>query len=303
MTQSLQLNWLHLAKQYENVTVTGTIPTTLPTSAMPTPQYFEVCVAYSREQFFCNQAQHATFTIQSIAKVIVLFYILDNYGSNRFFTKIDLASTTIAYNETAAELFTKNNKICNPFINAGALTLVSMIKGTTVEQKVARIKQFIWQKFGITTQVDETILAYERQHSQTNEIICHTLQALHFLEDDATTTLATYLQLCALQMTTRDLAKISYILQEMREENNANLAIIEQALIACGLYGASPLTIKQQPIAAKSGVSGGIIAYSALPDLVNFDKIGVGIYSPLLNTAGNSAKGYQFLQQFFSNDY
>lgn len=300
MKQALQLDWLALAKQYETTTIAGMIPQTLPASVVQNPQCFEVCVAYSREHIVCNQVQPATFTIQSIAKFIVLFYILDTYGSNRFFKKVDLAPTTIAYNETAASLFIVNQKIVNPFINAGALTLVSMIEGQTVSQKVQQLQQFIQQTFAITTTVDSDIYAYERTHSQTNEAICHTLHSLHFLEDSVATTLDTYLQLCALRMTAQDLAKMSYIFQEMRTEA---AQLTEQALLACGLYCASPLTIKQQPIAAKSGVAGGIIAYSALPDSGNFDKIGLGIYSPLLNEEGNSAKGYQFLQHFFSQHY
>lgn len=292
----LASNWLTLAKHYEKLTVAGSIPTTLPASAITDAQYFEVCVAYSPEHIICSQAQPAVFTIQSISKLLVLYYILDNYGS---LDTVAMHPTTIAYNETDPALFMADQKIVNPFINAGALTLVSMIEGVTMQHKVERVMAFIAQKFGITTQVDEAIYAYERTHSQTNEAICHTLAALGFLQADVATTLASYLRLCALQMTTCDLAKISYLLQQQRTTDK-NIALIEQALLACGLYGASPLTVNEQPIAAKSGVSGSIIAYSALPEAHSLAKIGVGIYSPLLNNEGNSAKGYQFLQQLFA---
>lgn len=307
MKQALSLNtefdWLKLAEQYNKQIVKGIIPDTLSQVNSRNPQYFEVSIAFSKDDIISNQITQVPFTIQSISKFIVLLYILEQSGKDNLLQKVGLSASKIDYNTTSAQLFLTNNVIVNPFINAGALTIVSMIKGETSFEKIQRIQQFIEQQFMIHTTIDEDVYFFEKQHSSRNIQITKTLLQYGLLEDHVDVTLDTYLQLCALRMTTKDLAKMGVIFREMIALKHSNALIAHEAMISCGLYRASPLIVQQQKIAAKSGVSGGILAYSTLPchPASNFDKIGLGIYSPLLNQDGNSAKAYLFLQDFFRN--
>lgn len=127
--------------------------------------------------------------------------------------------------------------------------------------------------------------------SERNKEILHTLNKLDLLEDAIENTLETYLTLCSLQMSTQDLAKIGYKFQQLIT-HDAIARYAHRALLASGLYGESPLAVNNQQIGAKSGISGSIFSYklSSCNQYPTFDKIGIGIYSPLLNNEGNSVK-------------
>lgn len=301
LSRNVKYDWDQLAQKYENVTVDGYIPITLPTPKLEDSQYFEVSIAFSRDEIYSNRQFNQPFTIQSISKFITLFYVLEYYGPEKVSHKMKLSASTVDYNTVSADLFLSDNLILNPFINAGALTIASMIKGDHHIEKVNAVIEFVRQYFQVDSAVDESVYSFEKRNSYTNYEIAGKLQLLGFLEDSIEGTLNTYLQLCALKMTTKDLAKIGFIFQEMVCNKHEAALVVHEAMVQCGLYRASPLSVNDKYIPAKSGVSGSIIAYSYCLDALHSDNIGLGIYSPLLNSDGNSAKGYNYLRDFFGN--
>ncbi len=298
---NVKYDWEQLAQKYVNSNVEGYIPVTLPRNQVEDKQYFEVSIAFSKEEIYSNQPFNRPFTIQSISKFITLLYVLEHYGPAKVSNKMKLSASTVDYNTTSADLFLSNNLILNPFINAGALTIASMIKGDNNSEKVSTIIAFIRQYFQVESTVDESIFLFEKANSYNNYEIAANLKQYGFLEDSIENTIDTYLQLCALRMTTKDLAKIGFIFQEMVSKKHAAALMVHEAMLQCGLYRASPLSVNDKYVPAKSGVSGSILAYSYCHDTLYSDNIGLGIYSPLLNRDGNSAKGYDYLRDFFRN--
>ncbi|GEM_PF-3709507 len=293
--------WLAQAYEWETKQVEGYFPSHLPILEHLPSQYFEVSIAFSEQDIFSNRQYPQYFTIQSISKFFSLFYVLKQHGVNKVRQKVGITASSIAYNTKSATAFYVNGAILNPFINAGALTITSMIDGHSIPEKIRNIKLFIAQQFNVVTIIDEDVLSYERQHSEQNNDILHTLKMLDLLEDTIENTLESYLALCSLKMSTQDLAKIGYLFQQLIAYD-ATAQYAHKALLASGLYGDSPLSVNNQQIAAKSGISGSILSYnvSSCNQYPTFDKIGIGIYSPLLNNEGNSAKGMHFLKQLFS---
>lgn len=83
------------------------------------------------------------FAVESISKVIALaLAILDN-GADYVFSKVDTEPTNFAFNSILNMQIRESDKPTNPFINAGAIVVTSLIKGKNSEEKIERILSFI----------------------------------------------------------------------------------------------------------------------------------------------------------------
>lgn len=293
---------LFISQKYKKQKVDGIKLNSLPNIPINW-QHFEFSLALSETDFISSDEQLTDFTIQSISKFLILYFILSYFGEKEVLKRIQINPTDVVYNEKNQHIFIQKNKIVSPFINAGAISLTSMIPGDTTEKKVNHIKHFIQDLFKIDFSIDEKTYLHEKRYSDSNYKICLALNENNFLDSDIKLSIDTYLQLCSIKMNTQKLAKIGYLFTKILETKNSNATLVDLAMKYCGLYNESPLQINKEYIAAKSGVSGAILTYSSFPCHYNcnLDKIGLGIYSPLLNKNGNSTKAYSFLQYFYKS--
>ena len=103
-----------------------------------------------------------------------------------------------------------------------------------------------------------------------------------------------YFRQCSLRVTTVDLARMAATLARgginpQTGRRVTGTMVVQRTLsvmVTCGMYNAAGDWVSAVGMPAKSGVGGGILA--VLPG-----QLGIGVYSPLLDSRGNSVRGVQ----------
>ena len=231
----------------------------------------------------------AEFTIQSISKPFTYALALDLAGQDAVDERIGVEPSGDAFNEISVDERTKTPK--NPMINAGAIAAVSLIPGADADERFARITDFYSAFAGRPLDIDEDVYRSEKATGNRNRAIAYRLTSFGVLEnpDDV---LDTYFRQCSLKVTSVDLARMAATLargginpQTGRRVTSAR--VVRRTLsvmVTCGMYDGAGDWVSAVGMPAKSGVGGGIAA--VLPG-----QLGIGVYSPLLDSRGNSVRG------------
>jgi glutaminase len=193
------------------------------------------------------------------------------------------------YNEISVDERTKTPK--NAMINAGAIAAVSLVPGTTPDERFAKIQDFYSACAGRQLEIDEDVYRSEKATGNRNRAIAYMLTSFGIL-DDPDDVLDVYFRQCSLRITTADLARMGATLarggvnpQTGRRVTDAK--VVQRTLsvmVTCGMYNGAGDWVSAVGMPAKSGVGGGITA--VLPG-----QLGIGVYSPLLDGRGNSVRG------------
>jgi len=248
------------------------------------------------------------FTIQSVSKVISFIVACMERGVSYMLDRVDVEPTGEAFNSIMHLEMKQLKKPFNPFINAGAITVTSILEGNTSDEKLKPIFDLLEKMLGYRPALNVDVYESERDSSMRNRAIGYYLLETGFLESDLNITLETYFKQCSIEITIDDLAKMGMILANDGEDPETQeeviprpIARIAKALmLTCGMYDASGKFATYVGIPAKSGVSGGIIAVA--PPRVRDEELpfingcGIGVYGPALDEAGNSIAGIRLLR-------
>ncbi|TQS70612.1 glutaminase [Ornithinibacillus gellani] len=252
------------------------------------------------------------FTIQSISKAISFIAACMERGVTYVLDRVDVEPTGGAFNSIMHLEMNRVNKPFNPFVNAGAITVTSMLEGKTSDEKLQSIFSLLEKMLGYLPEINIDVYESERDSSMRNRAIGYYLLETGFLESDLNITLETYFKQCSIEITVDDLARIGLILANDGEDPDSEEEIIPRQIariakalmLTCGMYDASGKFATYVGIPAKSGVSGGIIAiapprvrHEELPFL---DGCGIGVYGPALDEKGNSVAGIRLLRHIAS---
>ncbi|WP_409293218.1 glutaminase A [Peribacillus sp. SCS-37] len=243
-------------------------------------------------------------TLQSISKVVTLALALMDRGEEYVFDRVGQEPTGDPFN-SIAKLETMNpSKPLNPMINAGALAVTSMIGGSSVEERLGRIQNFIREMTGgDAAGFNERIALSEYETSHLNRALCYFMKQSKVIQEDVEGLMELYCKQCAIEMDCLSLAKMGCVfamdgLNTMtgKQVMPPDVArICKTFMVTCGMYNASGEFAIKVGIPAKSGVSGGIMG--ALPG-----KCGIGIFGAALDEKGNSLAGVKLLE-FMSQKY
>lgn len=253
-----------------------------------------------------------TFTIQSVSKVLSFIVACMTRGVSYMLDRVDVEPTGEAFNSIMHLEMKPLNKPFNPLINAGAITVTSILEGNTSDEKLEPIFELLESILGHRPEIDVDVYESERDSSMRNRAIGYYLLETGFLESDMNITLETYFKQCSLEVTTDDLARIGMILANDGQEVETGEEIIPRQvariakvlMLTCGMYDASGKFATYVGIPAKSGVSGGIAA--VVPPRVRDEPLpflggcGIGVYSPALDEKGNSMAGIRLLRHIAS---
>ncbi|MFD2629399.1 glutaminase [Oceanobacillus kapialis] len=248
------------------------------------------------------------FTIQSISKVLSFIVACMERGVAYMLDKVDVEPTGEAFNSIMHLEMKQLKKPFNPLVNAGAITVSSMLCGETSEEKLDPLLTLMEKILGHRPNINLEVYESERETSTRNKAIGYYLLETGFLESDIEVTLDTYFKQCSLEVTIDDLARIGLILANDGKDPDSEehfiprqVARLAKALmLTCGMYDASGKFAAYVGIPAKSGVSGGIIAVSP-PRVRNeplpfMDGCGMAVYGPALDSKGNSTAGIRLLR-------
>jgi glutaminase len=192
-------------------------------------------------------------------------------------------------------------------INAGAITVSSMLDGNSPQEKVSKILQFLEQIVGKELKVNEEVYQSEWQTANRNRSLAYYLMDSGFLDCPVEEALEVYLKQCAIEVNVSDLAMIGLVIAndgyhpllktQLFPKQVAKLA--KALMVTCGMYNASGKFAAFIGLPAKSGVSGAILA--AVPSHAGLDSpfptgCGIGIYGPAIDDIGNSVAGVNLLK-------
>ncbi len=275
---------------------TGQVATYIPELAKADPTGFAIAIATVDGQVYEVGDSRRAFSIQSVSKPLVYGMALEDAGRARVEQAIGVEPTGDAFNSISLEPGT--GRPLNPMINAGAIAAASLVAGATPAARLARVLAAMSAYAGRPLDVDEAIFESERSTGHRNRAIGHLLRNYDVIGADPEPALELYFKQCAVRVDCRDLSLMAATLANggvnpatgVRAVRSEFIESILSLMTTCGMYDFSGAWVYRVGLPAKSGVGGGIIA--VLPG-----QLGIGVYSPLLDERGNSARGVQVCQQ------
>lgn len=274
----------------------GTVANYIPELAKVNPNLFSICIATVKGDVYEVGDYNELFTIQSISKVFVYGLALEDHGRDYLLTKVGVEPTGDTFN--AIVLDEKSKRPYNPMVNAGAIATTSLIKGTGATERLNRILDMFRRYIGHNVFVDISVFTSERITGHRNRAMAHLMLNFGMIDKNIDEALDLYFQQCAVMVNCRDLAIMAATLANkgvnpITEEQAVDSGYIKDILsvmYTCGMYNFAGEWAYKVGIPAKSGISGGIIA--VIPNVM-----GIGIFSPLLDSRGNSVRGVKVCEE------
>jgi glutaminase len=283
----------------------GKVADYIPALGRADPNQISVSI-YDLSTRSCHSAGdiNCLFTLQSISKVISLALVLMDYNEEFVFTKVGMEPTGDPFN-SIIKLETMNpSKPLNPMINAGALVVTSLIKGSDVKERLDRLLHFI-RKLTLNEFLDynKEVAMSEYKTAHLNRALCYYMKQHNVIGSDVESLIELYTKQCSIETSCFDLARIGAVMANNGRcpKTSEQLVPVQIAricktfMVTCGMYNASGQFAIRVGIPAKSGVSGGILGI--IPNVA-----GIGIFSPALDEKGNSIAGLKLLE-ILSNRY
>ncbi|WP_373895358.1 glutaminase [Virgibacillus natechei] len=293
---------------YRKHTVDGNVASYIPILRESNRDHLGISIAGTNGMTIRSGDFEVPFTIQSISKVFSFIVACIGRGLSYVLDRVDVEPTGEAFNSIMHLEMRQLKKPFNPMINAGAITVTSMLEGRTSDEKLEPVFQLLERMLDYRPHLNVDAYESERDSSMRNRAIGYYLLETGFLESDLNITLETYFKQCSIEVTLDDLARIGMIIANDGEDPNTKEEIIPRQvarvakalMLTCGMYDASGKFAAYVGVPAKSGVSGGIIAVS--PPRVRDEELpfitgcGIGVYGPALDDKGNSIAGIRLLR-------
>jgi glutaminase len=185
----------------------------------------------------------------------------------------------------------------NPYVNAGAISTVSLIAGTTADQKWNKILDFYSRAAGEKLVLIDEVYKSEAATNTGNKALSMLLAKYDRIYADPFESVDVYTKQCSVGVNVVQLARMGATLAN----NGKNPATGEQVIkpenvphilstmIMAGLYDGSGGWAWNVGLPAKSGVGGGIVA--VVPG-----KGAIAVFAPPLDEAGNSVKAQKVIE-------
>lgn len=274
----------------------GVVANYIPALAEVNPQRFGMSVKLVTGEEFVIGDYDVPLSIQSISKVITLTLYIQKVGLD-LGDKIGVEPSGNPFN-SLVQLEYEKGKPRNPFINAGALLITDSVISQYGEAKQL-ILDFIHEhtdnksiNYNYRTAVSEI------RTSHRNAAVLNFMKSYGMIDNPIKEVLDSYCHHCALEMSCLDLSRLFLYLANNGNDINGNSVIslreakrINALMLTCGTYDNVGEFAYKVGLPAKSGVGGGIIA--SVPG-----KMSIAVWSPALNSSGNSVLGTKALELF-----
>ena len=231
------------------------------------------------------------FAIESISKVFTLAHVLDEYSPQTLRSKIGCDPTGEPFNSVVALELHKGRPL-NPFVNAGAMATVSLIKAENPQVRWEKIQATYNAFAGRELSVNEEVYKSEAASNQHNRGIAWLLQSYGYMYADPMEVCAVYTRQCSVSITCQDLVTMGVTLANggvnpltgKRVVEAKNVAPTLSEMTLNGLYDTTGDWYYKVGLPGKSGVGGGILA--VVPGVC-----AIAAFAPPLDVAGNSVRG------------
>jgi glutaminase len=248
--------------------------------------------------YHCGEAERR-FTIQSISKVLALAYVMSELGEDAVFSRVGKEPSGDPFNSIIRLETSAKRRPFNPFINAGAIVVSSLMPGKGAAERNGGFMAFVRRLVhNPALAMDEEVFLSEKESAARNRSIAWFLKELRLIEGEVEDCLDGYFMQCALSMNAIELSRVGAILamdgidpaDGQRALSARSSRVIKSLMVTCGMYDGSGEFAVDVGIPAKSGVGGGIVAAVR-------DRFGIGVYGPALDERGNSIAGIEALKR------
>lgn len=237
------------------------------------------------------------FALQSVSKVFAYGLALEDHGRGHVLTRVGVEPSGDAYNSISFD--EPHNRPHNPMVNAGALVTSDLVRGVDPAEKVERLVGSFREYSGNDRlTVDAQTLEHELSSADRNRATAYLMRAQGMLRGDVDETLEVYLSQCSVKVTCRDLAMMGATLANGGVNPVTGRVCLPRdrvrdvlsVMYTCGMYDFAGEWAYEVGVPAKSGVSGAILC--VIPG-----KLGFAVFSPGLDTYGNSVRGVRVCQE------
>jgi glutaminase len=268
---------------------TGALASYIPELAHRDPDDFGIAVAMLDGALYEVGDSRTPFTIQSMSKPLTYGLALDVHGDEDVHRRVGVEPSGDPFNEIS--LTPGTGTPVNPMINAGAIACAGMVAAAFDEPFAALLATY--SRFaGRTLSLDAGVHRSESETGHRNRAIAHLLAGAGILDVPAETAVDLYFRQCSIAVDCRDLATIAATLANGGVNPTTGVRAVSERVVrrvlsvmaTCGMYDGAGDWLVSVGLPAKSGVSGGVLA--VLPG-----RLGIGVYSPLVDERGNSVRG------------
>ena len=274
----------------------GSVPDYIqPLASVPAGQFGMALQTIDGEAFSIGDAE-IKFSIQSISKLFSLTLAF-RYAGASIWERVGREPSGTPFN-SLVQLEYEKGIPRNPFINAGALVIADIILDNTHLPRQVYLDFLRLLSAVDTLTFDESIYLAEKMTGHRNRAMANLLKDFGNLKHTVDEVLGFYFFQCAVMMNCRELATSCLYLANQGVSPFAGTIIprrkakrINAVMLTCGNYDASGDFAFRVGLPGKSGVGGGIVA--VVPN-----QLSLCVWSPALNSAGNSYAGTKALELF-----
>ena len=269
----------------------------IPELAKVDPDQFGMCLHTIYGEIYSIEQADTRFSIQSISKVFALAMCLSLKG-DELWKRVGKEPSGTAFN-SLVQLEVERGIPRNPFINAGAIVMTDILL-THLENPEEEFLAFIRTVAGDDTiAYNEGMAISEREKGYLNAAIANLLKYHGTIESDIERVLHFYFLMCSVEMSCRELSRAFLAFANHRRKfNYAGVSLtasqvkrMNAIMQTCGFYDEAGEFSYLVGLPGKSGVGGGIVAIYPL-------QYSVAVWSPRLNSKGNSVMGIKALELF-----
>ncbi len=277
----------------------GRVADYIPALAGVDPRKFGAAVVtVDGESAIYGDAQEP-FSVQSISKLFTLTLALEKVNHD-LWKRVGVEASGNAFN-SILQLENEAGIPRNPFINAGALVVSDvLLEGSDSQSVISSILALLQSRSGDSSvYIDQEVARSEGETGFRNASLASFLKSFGNLNHKVAEVLEVYFNQCALAMSCEQLARAALFLSTGGIDPDSGQRIVSERrarrinsiMLTCGHYDASGEFAFRVGLPGKSGVGGGIVA--VVPR-----RAAIAVWSPGLNSAGNSHVGTAALETF-----
>ena len=269
----------------------------IPELAKVNPDQFGMCLHTIYGEIYSIEQADTRFSIQSISKVFSLAMCLSLLG-NKLWERVGKEPSGTAFN-SLIQLEVEKGIPRNPFINAGAIVMSDILL-SHLERPEEQFLDFVRTLAGDNTiDYNRDVATSERETGYLNAAIANLLKYHGTIENDIEQVLRFYFLMCSVEMSCQELSRAFLAFANHRRKFNyagvtltaSKVKRMNAIMQICGFYDEAGEFSYLVGLPGKSGVGGGIVAIYPL-------QYSVAVWSPRLNSKGNSVMGIKALELF-----
>ena len=277
----------------------GEVADYIPQLSRVNPDYFGVASCSVDGQRFEVGDTNVDFCLQSVCKPINYCLALEEHGSDYVHEHIGREPSGRGFNELTLN---REGLPHNPMINSGAIMAAALIQPSLSIADRFDYVAGTWRRLAVAGHVgfNNAVYLSERQTADRNFALAYFMREHHAFppNTDIIESLEFYFQTCSIELDVRSLSLVAAALANggvapLTDERIFSASTVRKCLSlmsSCGMYDYSGEFAFTIGVPAKSGVSGALMV--VVPRL-----LGMCIWSPRLDSVGNSARGIEVCKE------